>query len=134
MNSNNTVPFSASAIYGYIANILATPIGWWTLGCATAVDIQAVDGAGAMILPQKRRDSRPVPDKLLWITITKNVVRRGPRVSSCVGDGCNVKNGFCHFGFNVVLFLFSALLVAIFFGSVVTQVVFVPYLLLSLSY
>jgi hypothetical protein len=41
-------------------------------------DIQAVDSAGAMILPQKRRDSRPVPDRLLGRTITKNVVMSGP--------------------------------------------------------
>jgi hypothetical protein len=69
-------------------------------------DIQAVDGAGAsMILPQKRRDSRPVPGKLLWITITKNVVMSRPRVSSCVGDGCNGKNGFRHRGANVALLL-----------------------------
>ncbi len=94
-----------------------------------AVDIQAVDGAGAMILPQKRRDSRPVPDKLLWITITKNVVRSGPRVSSCVGDGCNVKNGFRHRGANVALLLFSAWREAILFGSEVTYVGFVPELL-----
>jgi hypothetical protein len=94
-----------------------------------AVDIQAVDDAGAMILPQRKRDSRPVPDKPLWITITKNVVRSGPRVSSCVGDGCNVKNGFCHCGVNVVLLLFSAWWEAILFGSGVTQVGFVPELL-----
>jgi hypothetical protein len=83
-----------------------------------AVDIQAVDDAGAMILPQRRRDSRPVPDKPLWITITKNVARSGPQVSSCVGDGCNVKNGFCHRGVNVaLLLLFSAWREAILFGS-----------------
>jgi hypothetical protein len=94
-----------------------------------AVNIQAVDDAGAMILPRKRRDSRPVPDKLLWIIITKNVVMSGPRVSSCVGDGCNVKNGFRHRGVNVVLLLFSAWREAILFGSDVTQVGFVPELL-----
>ena len=92
-----------------------------------AVDIQAVDDAGAMILPQRRRDS--VPDKPLWITITKNVVRSGPRVLSCVGDGCNVKNGFCHRGVNVALLLFSAWREAILFKSDVTQVGFVPELL-----
>jgi hypothetical protein len=87
-----------------------------------AVDIQAVDDAGAMILPQRRRASR-------LVTITKNAVRSGPRVSSCVGDGCNVKNGFCHRGVNVVLMLFSAWREAILFGSDVTQVGFVPELL-----
>jgi hypothetical protein len=96
-----------------------------------AVDIQAVDGTGAMILPQKRRDSRPVPDKPPWITITNNVVRSGPRVSSCVGDGCNGKNGFCHCGVNVALLLLlcSAWQEAILFGSDVTYVGFVPELL-----
>ena len=94
-----------------------------------AVDIQAVDDAGAMILPQRRRDSRPVPDKPLWITITKNVVRSGPQVLSCVGNGSNVKNGFRHRGVNVALLLFSAWREAILFGSDVTQVGFVPELL-----
>jgi hypothetical protein len=94
-----------------------------------AVDIQAVDGTGAMILPQKRRDSRPVPDKPPWITITNNVVRSGPRVSSCVGDGCNVKKGFCHRGVNVALLLSSTWQEAILFGSDVTYVGFVPELL-----
>jgi hypothetical protein len=88
-----------------------------------------VDDAGSMILPQRRRDSRPVPDKPLWITITKNVVRSGPRVSSYVGDGCNVKNGFYHRGVNVALLLFSAWWEAILFGSDVTQAGFVPELL-----
>ena len=94
-----------------------------------AVDIQAVDSAGAIILPQKRRDSRPVPDKPLRITITKNVVRSGPRVLSCVGDGCNVKNGFSHRGVNIALLLCSAWWEAILFGSDVTYVGFVPDLL-----
>jgi hypothetical protein len=88
-----------------------------------------VDGAGAMILPQKRRDSRPVPDKPLWITITNNFVRSGPRVSSCVSDGCNVKNGFRHRGVNVALLLCSAWREAILFGSDVTDVGFIPELL-----
>jgi hypothetical protein len=61
-----------------------------------AVDIQAVDDVG-------RRDSRPVPDKPLWIIMTENVVRSGPGVLSCVGDDRNAKNGFCHRGVIVAL-------------------------------
>jgi hypothetical protein len=56
------------------------------------------------LAPKKKR-LEPVPDKPLWITITKNVVMSGPRGTSCVGDGCNVKNGFCHLGASVALLL-----------------------------
>jgi hypothetical protein len=94
------------------------------LGCVTEGSRQhpSCGWCGCHDPAPKKKRHEPVPDKLLWITITNNVVRSGPRVSSCVGDGCNVKNAFHHRGVNVALLLCSAWREAILFGSDVTDI------------